>query len=82
MFVEKQAAKILSSVGAICKNGLNTHLLTYRSYGVSAFLLVLYYKHLTPTGSKTPISWVLTKKPTLENFFKGGIGKNSLLRGD
>jgi hypothetical protein len=49
MFVEKRTAKILSSVGAICKNNLNTHLFTCRSYGASAFLL-LYYKHLTPTG--------------------------------
>jgi hypothetical protein len=53
MFIEKQPTKILSSVGAICKNGLNTHLFTYRSYGAFAFLPALNYKHFTPAGLRT-----------------------------
>jgi hypothetical protein len=68
MFVEKQSTKILSSVGVICKNGLNTYLFTCRSYGASDFLLVLDYKHSTPTGSKTSYFLCFTKKPTLENL--------------
>jgi hypothetical protein len=72
MLVEKRTAKILSSVGAICKNNLNTHLFTCRSYGASDFLL-LYYKHLTPPGSTTSYFMGFNKKkPTLENFTKGG----------
>ena len=62
MFVEKQSAKILSSVGAICKNSLNTYLFTCRSSGAFAFLLVLYYKHFTPAGLKTLYCKAFTQK--------------------
>jgi hypothetical protein len=72
MFVEKQTTKILSSVGAIYKNGLNTHLFACRSYGAFAFLLALCYKHFTPSGLGAYISRILHKKPTLENLNKGG----------
>jgi hypothetical protein len=61
MFVEKQPTKTLSSVGAICKNGLNTyiHISLLWSFRFFAFL---YYKHLTPTGSKTSYFLCFTKK--------------------
>ena len=70
MFVEKQPTKIPSSVGAICKNGLNTGFL----YVAPTELMVFAswdYKHFTPTGLKALYFKSLDKKPTLVSFDKG-----------
>jgi hypothetical protein len=64
MFVEKQPTKILGSVGAICKNGLNTGFL----YVAPTELMVFAswdYKHFTPAGLKALYFRGLHKKPTL-----------------
>ena len=73
MFVEKQIAKILSSVGAICKNGLNTYLFTFRSSGAFAFLLALDYKHFTPAGLKTLYFKGFTQKTYPCQLYQRGI---------
>ena len=61
MFVEKQPTKIPSSIGAICKNGLNTGFL----YVAPTELMVFAswdYKHFTPAGLKTLYFKGFTKK--------------------
>jgi hypothetical protein len=61
MFVEKQPTKILSSVGATCKNGLNTGFLYVTPTEFVAFAyFILQTFH--PCGVKNPIFQGFTQK--------------------
>ena len=53
MFVEKQPAKILSSVGAICKKGLNIDSLYVAPSELWIYYLPVFYKYDTPLGLKS-----------------------------
>ena len=57
MFVEKQPTKIISSVGATCRNGLNTGSLYVAHTELVVFCLLYTTNIFTPTGLKNlPLS--------------------------